>query len=164
MSCLVRRGFIRPFGSVLGLAGMEWTFFIAAHKVLCFGWGARAGMMPHQGFGCCQTVLAQHQGSVSHSALLSLCTFREQAGGGRGVWRGHSLNTRPKLTEGYSIPDDVTLYKESSGKRVRKRGVLLSQCMCWSSTFQEVEKHLLASGKHWINSLFTCACSFCFPC
>lgn len=98
MSCLVRRGFIRPFGRVLGLAGMEWTFFIAAHKVLCFGWGARAGMMPHQGFGCCQTVLAQHQGSVSHSALLSLRTFREQAGGGgtrglEGTQPEHSTQT-----------------------------------------------------------------------
>lgn len=41
------------FLTVLGLAGMEVTFFIAAHTVLCFGFVATTVLITHQCFSFC---------------------------------------------------------------------------------------------------------------
>lgn len=159
MSCLDWGGFLRPFVGCWIWLG--WSEFSSWQPMRCCAL-ARAGLVPQQGFGCCQT--AGTASGLCLCALLSLCTFTAQAGAAWGVWRGHSCSTRPKLTKGYSIPDDVMFYKKSSVKRVKKKGALLPYWMCWSWTFQQVDIYHLANGKHWINATSLLAhAAFVFP-
>jgi len=44
------------------LAGMELTFFIAAHIVLRFGFVAKTVLITHQCFSFCRVALEQSQG------------------------------------------------------------------------------------------------------
>ena len=53
---------------VLGLPGMELTFFLAACVVLCFALVATAVLVAHQGFGYCWAALVQRRGFLSTPA------------------------------------------------------------------------------------------------
>lgn len=57
------------WSSVLSLAGMEFAFFTAACRVLCFGFVSRTVLITHHWFSYCRAVLAQPQGFLS----LPLC-------------------------------------------------------------------------------------------
>lgn len=47
---------------LLGLVGMELTFFTAAHMVVGFRFVTKTALVTHQRFSYCWTVLAQYQG------------------------------------------------------------------------------------------------------
>lgn len=50
--------------SVLGLAGMELTFFRVVGMVLCFRLVTETMLITHQFFSCCWAVFAQPKGSL----------------------------------------------------------------------------------------------------
>lgn len=64
---------------VLGLTGMEFIFFIAAHTVLCFGF-----VITHQYSDYCWALCS------IKTFFFSLCSSREEAGDGKVVESGHS--------------------------------------------------------------------------
>ena len=55
------------FATVLGLTGMEFTFFIAAHMVLCSRFVIKTNLITQPYFGNCWTVLAYPQGFLLFS-------------------------------------------------------------------------------------------------
>lgn len=63
--------------AVCHLAGMEFMgFFLASPVVLCFRFVSKTGVVRHQGFSCCWTVLAQHWGLL----CFTLCHPSEKLG------------------------------------------------------------------------------------
>lgn len=68
---------------------MELVFFTVSCRVLdlsCFGLVTKTGLITHQSFICCWTVLVQHQGLLR----FSFCPTSKQAGGAQVAGRGHS--------------------------------------------------------------------------
>lgn len=84
-------------GSCTRLAGMELVFFTVScgvQDLSCFGLVTKTGLITHQSFICCWTVLVQHQGLLR----FSFCPTSKQAGGAQVAGRGHSKTADPTGT------------------------------------------------------------------
>ena len=98
--------------SILGLAGMELIFFIAAGMMLCFVFVSKTALITHECCGCCWVVLAQCQGFLfSHPAPTA-------SGPGVGKRMGGNIarTADPQWPKEYPILCDVMLSNKSSGK------------------------------------------------
>lgn len=99
-------------------------------------------LIPHQCFGCCRAVLAQHQGCLSHPP----------PGTGLELRWGHYQNTCPKHIL-YHIMSCLTVRaRRWKRKRILKIHMYLSYqagiMSIWGSAFQNVaEDHLLMGSR-----------------
>ena len=107
---------------VLGLAGMEFVFPIAALTVLCFVMVAGRTLIIHQCFGYCWAVLTQHQGCLSNATLSP-----SRLGVGNILGGDIARTADPNWPKGYSIPYDVCSAIKAK-RRVEGRG---GQLLLW---------------------------------
>lgn len=113
---------------VLGMTGMELTFFIAAHMMLCFGSVVKTVLITN-------SLSQNHAYTASRPFIFFPCTFPKWVGWGRHeAGMGHRQNKWSKLAEGIHTPSSKTCSAINAGVKEEGSWGIVSQGVCCLTT------------------------------